>query len=299
MTRGLVSAFIGLALIGLVVSSCASGMSRSDLAAEYYNIGNAFLELEQPQRASEYFVRALDLDPALRVAEFNLARAYMNANRYTDAREVLEALLRIDQENTLVLKAYGYVLYQQGAPDEAEEIFERVITINPADADAWVNRALIARERGDLPAADHAIRRARDLEEDASDIARLYALIQYETGNEDARELLEDVYASQPEDVEVANALARSSFADGDYAVAAELADALATEEPQDANHRFLQARIAFVGLEDTESGVVALRQALERDFSDTEGLSELLDQVDSETRSLLEALISDFGYDD
>lgn len=298
MNRSLFVAAAGVALLVLVFSSCASGMSRADLAAEYFNIGNAFLDLDQPDRASEYFVRALDLDPDLRVAEFNLARAYMNANRYIEARGVLEDLLEIDPDNTIVLKAYGYVLYQQGSSREAEDVFGQVVMINPSDVDAWFNRALIARQRGDLEEADSFIGRARELDRTASDVSRLYALVQYETGTPNARELLEEVHAAQPDDLEILEALARSAFTDGDYAVARDLADDLVNRDPAEAGYRFLQARVAFIGLEDTDLGVVALRQALERDFQDVEALNELLEQVDSEIRDLVEALMIDFGFE-
>ncbi len=299
MNRSFFTAAAGMALLVLVFSSCAGGMSRADLAAEYFNIGNAFLDLDQPDRASEYFLRALDLDPDLRVAEFNLARAYTNANRYPEARGVLEDLLQIDPENTIVLKAYAYVLYQQGFSREAEDVYRRVVTINPSDADAWFNRALIARQQGDLEEADHAIGRARELDRTAADVSRFYALVQHETGNPNARQLLEEVHTAQPDDLETMEALARSAFADGDYAVSRGLADELVSRVPAEAGYRFLQARVAFIGLEDTDIGVVALRQALERDFQDTDALRELLEQVDSETRDLVEALMIDFGFED
>ncbi len=291
------SATVAAAVLAvLTVMSCASGMSRADLAAEYFNIGNAFLELDRADRAAEYFLRALDLDPSLRVAEFNLARAYITAHRYSEAQEILEQLLERDSDNTLLLRSYGYVLYRRGMTGEAAATFERVLEINPSDTDAWYNRALLARAQGNSDTAHSAITRARELDSGAPDIERVYALVQFDRGVAGAHELLAEVHARNPDDLEILGVYARSSIQTGDYAQARDLAAELVTREPGNGGHRFLQARVAFVGLEDHESGIVSLRQALERDFDDEEAIATLLDEIGPEERTLVEALLSDFG---
>ncbi|MFP4511105.1 MAG: tetratricopeptide repeat protein [Spirochaetota bacterium] len=291
------SAFgIPAVLVVLLLVSCATGMTREQLAAEYFNIGNGFLELERPDEASEYFVRALDLDPSLRAAEFNLARAYADAGRYTDAREVLELLLDVDPENTLVLRSYGFVMYRLGYPEEAVESFEAVIDANPADADSWFNLSLLARERGDMDEAYRTIRRARDLEPSADDILVEYALIAHDRDDPEARDLLDEAYEVAPEDTRVLSAFSERSFETGEFAQARDLSDELVSREPEVGAHHFLQARISFVGIEDSERAVVSLRQALERDFRDEAAIATLLDELETDDRELVEALLADYG---
>lgn len=285
-------------LLVLLLASCATGLTREELAAEYFNIGNGFLELGRPDRASEYFVRALDLDPGLRVAEFNLARAYVDAGRYADARDVLELLLDVDPDNTLVLRSYGFVMYRLGYPEDAVEAYEAVLDINPSDADSWFNLSLLARERDDLDAAYRSIRRARDLDPSADDIVVELGLIAHERDSPEARDLLEDAYETSPENSRVLFALAERSFEAGEFAQARDLSEELVSQEPEVGAHRFLQSRIAFTGLEDSDRGVVNLRQALERDFRDEAALSRLLEELEDDDRALVEALLSDYGLD-
>ena len=69
--------------------------SRS-VAADYYNIGNAYADLGQYDKAAAAFENALRLDASLVKADFNLALAYGKMKRYDDAAAILKRLLLAD-----------------------------------------------------------------------------------------------------------------------------------------------------------------------------------------------------------
>ena len=81
------------------LASCASGVPEKDVAPLYYNLGNAYFELGELDRAVESYLKAIELDESLARASFNLAKVYVEKNQLDKASRILEELLTEDPEN--------------------------------------------------------------------------------------------------------------------------------------------------------------------------------------------------------
>ena len=60
------------------------------------------------------YQRALELDPSLAAATYNLARLYIEDRRFDEAEEILLALVGADEENTLLYETLGWLQFRAG-----------------------------------------------------------------------------------------------------------------------------------------------------------------------------------------
>jgi tetratricopeptide (TPR) repeat protein len=107
MTRAFRGTFVLLAAV-LMLSGCVTDNRSRSVAADYYNIGNAYADLGQYDKAAGAFENALRLDASLVKADFNLALAYGKMKRYDDAAVILKRLLLRDSQNTLLLSTLAW-----------------------------------------------------------------------------------------------------------------------------------------------------------------------------------------------
>ncbi len=286
--------------IGVLVTGCATDMTREELAAEYYNLGTAYLELGEPERAAEYFLRAIDLDREFVEADFNLARAYVEGDRISSAISVLSSLLAEDPQNTTLLRMLGYAYYRAGDDERAREYYESALAENEADVDALYNLGVIESEGERYEDALAYLERAEALD-DGEDIARALGLVLFALDrDEEAAERL--VGLTDPDDdeidVEVMWALAEIDRRTGEFATALERYRAVSEADVDDPRPRYKSAEIRLLHIDEEEAGLADLRSALERDYSDTDRLELLLADLEGTRRELVEGIIIDAGFE-
>lgn len=100
-----------VALIGALVASQAYAQKIADeqsrrQAIKFYRAGEEFMSSEQFEKAVEAFMAAVDKDPLLTVAHYQLGQAYMNLKRYASAiqaykgcLEAMEALHHLEESS--------------------------------------------------------------------------------------------------------------------------------------------------------------------------------------------------------
>lgn len=284
-----------VALTCVVIVSCATELSRNELADEYVNIGNAYLDLDEPERAAEYFVRAADLNPDLPVASFNLARAWLEVDRVAAAIDLLEELADEDPENTLLLRTLGVAHYRAGNVSGARGAFKAALEENERDADSLYNLGVIEADEGNYDDAVAYLERAHRFD-DGEDIARELGLALFALGrNEEAGELLSDL-PDIDEDATVLRALGAISVRGEAYGEAVEWYERAAEADRDDPQARFELARIRLVYIEEREEGIADLRAAFDRDFEDEDAINALLAGLEGETLDLVEGVLIDEG---
>jgi tetratricopeptide (TPR) repeat protein len=110
-----------------------------------YHMGRAKLALGNPEAAAREFAAALELDPSLVDAQFNLGQVLFHLGRKDEARAAFERTLALaghaGAENGL-----GALALEAGDARSAEQHFARAVALDPAYADARHNLEL-ARER--------------------------------------------------------------------------------------------------------------------------------------------------------
>ena len=139
----------------LLLSSCSttgfadlfSGsaqVSSETLAAEYYDIANAYYDLKKYDKAIDYYEKTQDLLPEENLTiTYNLARIYAIQNKWSSAEQYYSQIFDRDQNNSTIGMAYAYVLAKQGKAMEASALYRGFYERNPADKKLLANFILV------------------------------------------------------------------------------------------------------------------------------------------------------------
>ena len=103
----------------------------STQAAElYFLMGQAAEKNGQPE-ASEYYIRALEIDPHYKKTIRRLAHLRLEQQRYDEALELFQRLIDIDPSDAVACGNMGIVLFYLGRNDEALRSFDQALSLDP------------------------------------------------------------------------------------------------------------------------------------------------------------------------
>lgn len=304
-------ALVGTVFATLLLAACATTLDREELAAEYFNIGTAYFDLGDLERSATFLTRAIELNPELARASYNLARVFIEQNQFPRAIELLQELLALDPGNSLILETLGYAEYRAGNLPAAGEWYDRALDQNGTDTDLLRNRATIHRELAEYAPAATLLERASALSGDdlelRLEIARTFALAgEPERAVESYERYLAD--ASPPESsayLEVADLYEELEFYADSLSALSNVTES-ATAPASDRSLAWARsAEILYLAADEPDAGLEAMREAIASGFGDSERavllLNELPDAAQEPLRELLEAsgLLSGEGPDE
>jgi predicted Zn-dependent protease len=248
------------------------------LAAEWYEIGNAWYDQGKWDRAGTAYSRALALDSKLSAASYNLARALAESGDFVGALIAINGVIAGDPENVRALSTKAYILYKSGDARAALDVYARVLALEPFAPDALYNAALLREAAGEWTAALSGLEDYMKAKPDDEKFLLLYAraLAEAKKGDEaiDAYGRLSKGGKLKAEDW---IRLGKLHEAGRDYAKAIEdLAQAVALD-PKLSGAWFDLARLRLAEAEDGKGGMEALTKALEAGFADKERAAALL----------------------
>ncbi|MGC9291535.1 MAG: FG-GAP-like repeat-containing protein [Acidobacteriaceae bacterium] len=133
------------AVLLLCACFCVPGMAHASTsstkpvansgAAELNNLGTALANQQLLDRAAEKFAAAYRLDPKMATAEVNQGTALFYQTQYTEAEKVLlDAATKVPQDPH-VWYVLGLLYRSTWKNQKAVECFQRVLAIDPTDAD--------------------------------------------------------------------------------------------------------------------------------------------------------------------
>lgn len=172
----------------------------------------------QPQKAADYFSRALDMNQRSMTLRESLAKAYFQAERYALA---LEQLGRLAEDPAYKDKvAWLYVMtgdchLAQRKYGLAKTAYETATAIDGADVNAWCSLAQAALGAGDLDRALLAGRRALSLQENAQAAVVVACVLLKQDQPQKAAGLLEPYVQKFPQDATLRVMLGKSYQAIG------------------------------------------------------------------------------------
>ena len=105
------------------------------------------------------FRKILDHNPAYSEATLNLAQTYLDEERTDAAASVYLDGLRHDPDSAIFLRKLGYVRHLQGDLEEAVELHERAMEIDPLDRHTLLNLSFLDGTRGRFEKALQVARR--------------------------------------------------------------------------------------------------------------------------------------------
>lgn len=171
--------------------SGSSQASNETLAAEYYDIANAYYELKKYDKAIEYFEKTQDLLPEENLTiTYNLARIYAIRNKWGDAEEYYSRIFNHDQNNSTIGMAYAYVLAKQGKSMEASALYRGFYERNPADKKLLANYILVLLELDEDYEASQLFEELKTLDEESEEAKKVSDAIKKKA--DEAAALLEE-----------------------------------------------------------------------------------------------------------
>lgn len=295
MNRRFWAVEIALILLLGVLAGCQTTVPREELARDYYNIGNAYFDLAQFEKAAEYYNRSLELDASINQAVFNLARTRLETGDYEDALQLLSDLEVQDPENLLVLEMIGYTWYQMGQADRAARYYRMVLDIHSVNRRALYNICQLEKQKKNWGIARYYLEQLMSLEDKPEYRVLLAELSVEEEDFEHAISYYEDLLVENQGNAEIYKSLKELYLETERYYKALEMIDLLIGVPDEAAlvpEYLFEKSRLEFLSLDDMVSGQRSLLEALKKGFRDKERLDELAGLVDPVFQEQVERII-------
>lgn len=282
-----------LLLAVLVGGSCATPVERSELSQEYFNLGNAYFELQDYERSFRYYQRAIALSDEIPAAGYNLARLHMERSENRAALDVLDRLLETDPSNTMVLETRAYLLFQMGRISIAREEYQSLLERPSPRHRIAYNLGLIEMSQERYDAAADVLEAHLASAEDDREYRWLLAEAYFRGDRED--EALAELEQYRILAGTRAELLARLAvrYADWEYFLPSlEVFDMLEPDIPDDVDVFWAYARALLRGGDEFAPGRHAFERALQRGFSDAEAIDELLEHLREDEQEVLRELV-------
>lgn len=297
--RGLRLGLCTVVAVVLLSVGCAGTLQPAELAVEYLNLGNAYFELGRFEDAGQYYLRAVDLDPSLNRAGYNLARAYIEQSRPNEAVPILEELLAEDPDNRLVIEALGYAHYALGNAEDALNQYDRLVRLSVVDPRVLFNAGYIHQEFGNDRRAFDLYSIAAQITPEDADLQRAlartsFAIEEYDTGLA-AAEAYRNLLGTGPEVADALEALGDLYREYRYYDRALEAYEAAATGEGAP-RVSFKSAEVLLTDAGELDLGLGALQRAIELGFSDDNAARALLGREDLVDPQAVELVLRNAG---
>ena len=285
-----------LLIILCTYSGCAGGLSRKEASKLYYNLGNAYFELGQNEKASEAYAKALDYDKKMKNASFNLAKSYIEVKKYPEAITILDKMLKEEPKNVILLSAKAFCLYKYGDFETSYELYTQILNIDPGNIEALFNSAVIKAEEEAYEDAIEklTILKTKKIEDEKllnkinSKIGEIY----YNAGEyKQAIDYLKYTKEDEAGSIESLKMLFDSYIQTEAYSPAVEIGNLIINTE-KDKDILFRLSFIYFTAIEDREKGLSCLNEAIAEGFSDKEKASHLLESAPKEMIKSISAIL-------
>lgn len=214
---------------------------------------------------------------------FTLADVYAQLDRLNEAETELTEILGLDPENTEALRLLGAVYFRQGRRDSADECFDRIEEIDPAQDQHRLDLARLLLQAGQYDAALEQAQTYLTARPEDHDASLLVGETLLAAGRvHEAAELLRQLQRQLPDDARVISLLARAQSEQGDTTAALETADQLVSLQGKRASNEDLSALNDSLELYERAVG------ALENDVwqRNLQRLADLVEQVERQALS-------------
>lgn len=250
LRQGVRLAAAGIVALALALPANASWtfldqIRREQSGTAYANVGLAYREDGDQQRAVEYLTKALEIDPRNTAAAINLGNALVSLGRLTDAVEVYRKGLAADPDSADLNYNLGYALDRLSQTEEAVAALRRAAKLAPnyLPAQSLLGQILVTERRFDEAVSHYQAALAAN-----PDVAGLHfaASQLYEMGRAHELALGEAIRGIQidPSNAYEWNRIVTLSIQTGRHAEAVQLARKAARQLPDDLE---LRNRLAWL----------------------------------------------------
>jgi tetratricopeptide (TPR) repeat protein len=261
----------------LLPLSCRTWSSREELAAQAYNNGNALRDAGLLEEALIAYSEALEHEPDMSAAVYNMALTLVELDRTAEALEILQALNNQDPRNLTVLRAMGWAAWVGGIPESALNYYQAVLVIYPADKDALRSIAEVYEAIGRPGDAVEMRRFLVVLDgntESRQDLAQALALSER---FQEALDVYLDILAREPTNRIALEGASVAAEETGQFHEALKFRLILAGSASDAGEIWWHIARLRLVEIGDYGGGLEALETSLNEGFNNEDALENLL----------------------
>lgn len=273
----------------LFILSCVSKYSGEDLSIEYFNIGNAYSDLEDLDNAIKYYKKSLVYNSEFNKSRFNLIDIYMYKEDLNSAKEQLEILLAYDKENLKLKKLSAYLSYREGDLGLALNKYLDLFDSGDQSYDVLISIIKLYYQEDDLVQAlafsdklhkDSVVFKGMSVE-DKVEFYYLTGLIYKETENDDkALSYWEECYSLDGKDLFILKLLLEEYTELEDHGKVQEILTVLiGVDSDNKGFYLFRLAEVSFLGLNNFSEGYIRLEEAIEAGYKDKDKFNELLEK--------------------
>ncbi len=249
-------------------------------AEGHYNLGLAYVEGRQPDKAVKSLEQATRLDPALGDAWVALGQAYQRQNRVGAAMDAFNECVRHDESNTECrLGKVRYAFDQGESPESLVRQIKEILTLNSTSVGAYTLLALTYMRQGEYKLAEFALLKAQQANEDAKTDPTVHCnmgMIHRALGEEyEAQVSFERALELDPNHIQTLVNLANIRIANLDYQGAKELVQRAVIQDKNHTGAR-LALGIAKRGTADLDGAKTEFEYLLNEDPSNHDALYNL-----------------------
>jgi len=188
-TRILFFCALALAALGIFAAKPEANKTADDHeAARLNNLGVAYMNQQNFEKARTQFQAAAKLDPALTIAKLNEGIALRSLGQLDAARPLLLEASKELQNDPHVWYNLGLLYKSSGEYAASVDAFQKVVAIDANDADSWYFLGSVRAANRDFPKAIDAFQRAIKLDpNDASAEFGLARALQQSGHRDEAR----------------------------------------------------------------------------------------------------------------
>ncbi len=178
----------GVALLDSDFSGAAQLLERAvDLeptfAEAHYNLGLLYGDMDRPEEAVEHIQTARDLDPDIFDYTVAMAKAYAEAEEYTDARRLFNEVVTREPHNLTAINNLAVIALREGNEEEALEYVEEILREDNDNVGALNTLGLIYMERENISLAQYVLGRALEQDETNVDVLNNLGLVYKQDGD--------------------------------------------------------------------------------------------------------------------
>ncbi|MCF7945073.1 MAG: tetratricopeptide repeat protein [Spirochaetia bacterium] len=214
-----------------VFSSCATAENNTvqELSEVYYNLGNAYFQLKDFEKAERAYGNSLYYKPESFPSAYNLSAVYIELQEYDQALDLIRNLLTRDADNTVLIKTLAGIYEMRGSTSKASSQYEELLEIDPGDHESRIMLIELYMDTEKYADAERHLEWFKEYGIFTKEV--LLLLWKFNENRETGSGLswLEEAFRKDPEDYSLRAALLKV-FLDNDYIERAKALTSLSSE---------------------------------------------------------------------
>ena len=277
---------VGYLILALLFFSCTTSNSRLSRAVDYYNLANRLRDESELYQAMENYMKALELQPEMYAALYNLSLVRSELGMYEEALNDIALINKVDPFNLRIQRAMARLYHESGNYPEAREHYLSVLAVSEGDQKALAGLAETAEAMSDFDEAVRLWEQLVDINPGIENLIELAEALAMRGDYKLAISRYAQVLIDERDNLVARKGIAESARKDSNYPLALEyLSEGLVAGKGGESNPELWwhMSLIYILDLQDYEKGLEFFRLALAGGYPDEEILLTFIEERENE----------------